>query len=68
MKYTDKELAAMAAEIREGRKARGWTQAELAQSSHLTLGTIQNLEAAKYQPRKSTIALVWAALKEEGSE
>lgn len=58
----------LAHQIRQERKARRWTQQDLADKADVSLGTVQNAEAAKSVPQLSNRRAILAAvgLTEEG--
>lgn len=59
---------ALGQQIRAARKARKWTQQELADAAETSLGTIQNLESGKRQTHPNTVIAVKAALGIAGDE
>lgn len=42
----------------EAAEARGWSKAELAQKTGLSLSTIYNLESGKYQPSSKVVSAI----------
>jgi len=50
------------ARIRKERKARGWTQEELADRAHVSLRTVQNVEGRKSTPQPENLRALLAAL------
>ena len=56
----------IARQIIRGRKAAGWTQAELAAKAGVRQETISRIETGKHSPGLKTMAKIDRALKQEG--
>jgi transcriptional regulator with XRE-family HTH domain len=58
----------LSAAIRSGRAALKWSQAELAESSGVSMPTIARIETGLISPRMDTIGLLFAAMSQAGVE
>lgn len=58
-----KQLEILAQRMKAERQKRGWTQSDLAEEAHLSLGAIRQIETCQRWPRPATLKAISAALK-----
>lgn len=61
-RWTKQERARLAAQVAPARKARGWSQDELASAAAVSRGTVGNIEGGEKVPQADNLARVLDAL------